>query len=245
MRPTLIIGDVHGHYDRLYELLRAAGVIDVRGKRVDHDTEVIQIGDLGDCSEDSRAGDLACWELVRDRVIDLVIWGNHDRAVFHPGHFFSAYGEPIGATTEIMSSLVEEERVVIAAHRHGHLITHAGLDDEWRQREPRLDLETAADLAETLVAIESDTSHKFVAVIDAIEPLRGGHDPVGGVLWRHCGRPGDPAQLVGVPQIVGHTKGEDVRRDERGNWCIDIGTRRNGRLAALRLPSMEVVEIRP
>jgi hypothetical protein len=50
-KPTLVIGDVHGHLDRLTALLEQEEVIarnDSDGyDRVNHDVRVVQVGDLG------------------------------------------------------------------------------------------------------------------------------------------------------------------------------------------------------
>jgi hypothetical protein len=89
--PTLVIGDVHGHDDRLEALLLQEGLIDSDGRRLRTNCRIIQLGDLGHYGwNGDEDGDRRCWAYAR-RWINVVLWGNHDRATVDAGHAFSGY----------------------------------------------------------------------------------------------------------------------------------------------------------
>jgi diadenosine tetraphosphatase ApaH/serine/threonine PP2A family protein phosphatase len=51
---VVAVGDVHGAYDRLLEILKTAGVVDARGRWSGGDTHLVQLGDVLDRGPDSR-----------------------------------------------------------------------------------------------------------------------------------------------------------------------------------------------
>jgi Calcineurin-like phosphoesterase len=51
---VVAVGDVHGAYDRFVEILRAAGVVDARGRWNGGRTHLVQLGDVLDRGPDSR-----------------------------------------------------------------------------------------------------------------------------------------------------------------------------------------------
>ena len=76
------VGDVHGAYDRLLEILRAAGVVDARGRWSGGRTHLVQLGDVLDRGPDSRKSLDLLLRLTREaadaggRVHALL--GNHE-----------------------------------------------------------------------------------------------------------------------------------------------------------------------
>lgn len=76
------VGDVHGAYDRLLEILRAAAVIDARNRWIGGRTHLVQTGDVLDRGPDSRQALEFLRRLARDaeraggRVHALM--GNHE-----------------------------------------------------------------------------------------------------------------------------------------------------------------------
>src|SRR5215213_1382042 len=76
------VGDVHGAYDRLLEILRAAAVIDSRNRWIGGRTHLVQTGDVLDRGPDSRQALEFLRRLARDadrqggRVHALI--GNHE-----------------------------------------------------------------------------------------------------------------------------------------------------------------------
>lgn len=230
---TLVIGDVHGHVDRLAALLEQEGIIDGEGNRVDRACRVIQLGDLGHFGTTGDAtGDHACWRSVGE-WIDLVLWGNHDRAAVDRRHAFAGYARPLAPLPSVLNHHEREGRVRFAAASHGHLLTHAGVHAAhavW------LDVDNAENAAGQLNQV---AWHRvFGDVVNAIGRSRGGRNDAGGILWRDFDEP----LADHWPQVFGHTRGDDVRR-VGDSWCIDVGSRDNGRLAGLWLPDLRIVEV--
>lgn len=218
-KPTFVIGDVHGHFDRLEALLEKAGLIS-SGVRLDDKSEVIQIGDLGHFggSSGSPTGDYLCYQAVEEhKWCDIVIWGNHDYAVF--GTKFIDYELPGPKTMELFHKLNFAKRMKFCLERHGFILSHAGLG-------------------------ESQTTENFLLSLNDIAYQRGGLSPAGGILWRDDSEPLNPD----YNQVYGHTSGEKVRKrvseSDKISYNIDLGNQYNGRLAGIWLPSQEVVEIK-
>src|SRR5262245_66200338 len=51
---VVAIGDVHGAYDRLVEILKVAGIVDNELRWIGGRTHVVQLGDIVDRGDDSR-----------------------------------------------------------------------------------------------------------------------------------------------------------------------------------------------
>lgn len=160
---TLIIGDVHGHFDRLEALLLQEGVIDrckrcngngMQGgdgdfdlsadcptchgdgwARTDKDVYVVQLGDLGHVGQDNRTGDMFCYRAAVNGWIDLVLWGNHDRFAIDAGHAFRGCVTPTAETQAYMDELMVQGRYKLAHNAHGWLVTHAGLHVAFRDQQ--------------------------------------------------------------------------------------------------------------
>jgi hypothetical protein len=129
MDDTFVIGDVHGHLDRLEALLKQEAFLvwceecQGGGQLVDghhpadndfgwdydykdcdkcgglgwsrerKEVTIVQLGDLGHFGADaSPTGDTLCYKYVTDnRWADIVLWGNHDRALVDSQHIFNGY----------------------------------------------------------------------------------------------------------------------------------------------------------
>jgi hypothetical protein len=158
VKPTLVIGDVHGHFDRLEALLTQEGILadcpDCGGdgdhawegdmmcppcggdgqRRVNFDVEVVQVGDLGHFGQDaSPTGDKMCFKYAAD-WFDVVLWGNHDRAVVDSHHVFSGFLSPSPEIKHWMHGLYAMDKLKLAHAAHGWLITHAGVQANWKQQ---------------------------------------------------------------------------------------------------------------
>ena len=242
MRPAFVIGDVHGNFDRLQALLAQEGLIDpVSGERLAPEVEVIQIGDLGDFGfKGSPDGDELCWRHA-DRWLDMVLWGNHDRAVFHDAHTFSGYAGTSQEVRHLMRLLEHEDRLRLAYACHGHLLTHAGLHQAFAGQDGTdgLDKTNPGQIADFICALaRQQDPGPNVALWDAVGEQRGGFAPAGGILWRDWSEP----IYDGVPQICGHTKDDEVRRSG-DHWCIDIRKWDNRRLAGIWLPELRLASV--
>lgn len=302
-KPTLVIGDVHGHFDRLEALLLQEGIIgrcprcngtgDIGGNsseatfetpeeigrepqtfsfeidpfcdrcqgegtaRINRDVEVIQLGDLGHWggSTGSPTGDKITWQHA-DRWLDLVLWGNHDRALVDFMHTFGGYQHP-GEVKALVDRLYGLGKLRMAAEAHGYLIVHAGVARHWKFLADRFS--SAWSFSNWLNGLDQmkldflrghkprfnngnprflhgEYDFKRFGVLDAIGSARGGGADAGGVLWMDWEREkhlqGDPFKF-----ICGHTASKEglFRNDEYGNWCIDIGGKTEARLGGLWL----------
>lgn len=237
-KPTFCIADVHGHYDRLQELLIEAGILDIYGKRSNWDVRVVQLGDLGHFGAhgEGPTADMFCYEAVyRDKWIDTVLWGNHDRGVYDKAHEFTGFTLPRPEVIHMMHLMMGNGTLQAATTAHGWLLTHAGVHSGFSRDLPT-DVEAAAK-----VLNEKAETEDYEAIIDAVSPQRTKHpiEPWGGILWR------DHSEFLGRrwPQLFGHTKDQNVRGEKDRYWCIDVGTPDNGRLAGIWLPSQKIVEI--
>lgn len=244
MRPVFVIGDVHGHYDRLVALLHKAGflafdfgdgaeevpTIRPTGLRAD----IVQVGDLGHFGWETRVNDLLCYELARQLGI-TVLWGNHDYATQSPWHAFMGYAPP---APELLNA-VHLVKPVFAVERHGYLITHAGLHPYFvHKRYDKTPLPEGQALGPgNWAAWINDHGDE---VINFISTYRGGCTHAGGVLWRDDREP----LYNGFPQVYGHTRG--MIREHGKSVCIDVGDKADpGNLAGIWLPERRMVAVGP
>lgn len=238
--PVFAIGDVHGHYDRLVALLAKADV-------TDQDCIVVQCGDLGHFGRDTQAGDLACWTAVykREVKVDIVLWGNHDRAVIDTNHGFSGYKSPGQEIKHMMRAMEADGRLRMAYAAHGWLLTHAGLHAQIKYNPLPEDVDRTD--AESMALYLCGLGHQTDAILDAVGRSRGGWSPYGGILWRDIAE----ALWSGVPQVFGHSaSSQHVVRGEQDKWyCIDIGAKGGpvdtdaNCLAGIWLPTQEIVRV--
>lgn len=238
-KQTFVIGDVHGHLDRLKALYEAAE-IDLAEHRV------IQLGDLGHYGiTGNRRADADTWEWAYENVPEM-LWGNHDAAVIMPQHIYTGYQEPFYETQDLIKLMVSEHRVHFALEAHGFLLTHAGLAKAFKQQ--RCDPEVKTDVNRFVQWCEESNEARpvpgaWIGVRDAISGYRGGGANAGGILWRDAREKLYPE----FRQIFGHTaKDGKIRRypsNHGMSYCIDIGTPMNGRLAGIWLPSEEIVKV--
>lgn len=252
-KPHLIIGDVHGHFDRLDALLVQEGIINEHGERINHDVTVVQLGDLGHFGSawngykmipGSPTGDQVCYEAVwRDNWVDIVLWGNHDRAVVDSWHGFNGYVRPPAETLHMMKSLEHEGRLLMAYACHDYLITHAGLAAAFKFQKGvpnsvKEDPKAFADFVNTMV--QKEIPGDVHAIWDAIGSRRGGRSATGGILWRDQGE----KLYRTFKQVYGHSaskRGKVVQFGESYN--IDIGGKEEARLAGIWLPERKIVRV--
>lgn len=225
-------------------------------KRVRNDVTVVQLGDLGHWGEGgSPTGDLLCYKYVTEnRWCDVVLWGNHDRAMVDGQHAFTGF-IPDYQTAHFLSILQSEGRLQTAFDAHGFLITHAGLASSFKHQ--KVDPTLKTDL-EAFVDWINDEDDKYLqhnprnrdtsvmdanvaGIVNAIGSRRGGHGATGGILWRDI----EENLYDGFRQIFGHSadhKEHQVRvvgksshsRYRKGvpiwgseSYCIDIGGKAN------------------
>jgi len=264
---TLVIGDVHGKYDRLRALLVQEGIVDDQtGRRINRDVKVVHLGDLGHFggASGSPTGDQMCWE-VAEEWLDIVLWGNHDRAVVDASHVFTGYEHPQPIVRHTMQVMEAEGKLCWAYAAHGHLVTHAGLHSRFKYNDVPIDKTDPVAVAEWLNMRGEDNmdiSIDQAAARHAVGRRRGGRSPHGGILWRDI----EENLYSEFPQVFGHSadhKSHAVRYCwEKGltrklesvpdhvkevSYCIDVGGKgdRPGDncLAGIWLPSGDVVRV--
>jgi hypothetical protein len=273
-RPAFVIGDLHGHLDRFEALLKQEGLLDrcpdcdgsglvggdsVNGWncelcegdgwcRTDKDADVVLVGDVGHFGRDgSPTGDLLTW-IAAIRWADVILWGNHDRALVDAGHAFGGYMYPGPEVYHWIARARAEGKLKLAHYSYGFVITHAGLPMAFKnQRVPghlKEDGEAFVDWINQgehpdFLPDDRDLGQNIFAVRDAIGARRGGRSNVGGILWRDI----DEGLYDGFRQVFGHSadhKEHKVRYCHRGihtrhidqlkgearfapSYCVDIG----------------------
>ena len=282
MKETFIIGDVHGHLDRLEALLAKAGLLDdcprcwEEGMQSDcplcdgdglirdrhPDAEVVMVGDIGHWGRGgSPTGDLMTLKAAI-KWADVLLWGNHDRALVDAVHHFSGYQAPQGPE---VWHLLKMANFKLAHEAHGFLITHAGLGGAFQYNkgvpeEVKRDPAKFADWINEVNDPDAEGSYSQFATRDAIGAYRGGLSPAGGILWR------DINEKLYYPfrQVFGHSadnKKHQVRycwhnnhsrkppeeESSRCSYCIDVGGKgdRPGDecLAGIWLPQERIVRV--
>jgi hypothetical protein len=236
---ALVLGDVHGHKDRLFNLLKQEGVITDDLERTEMECEVIQLGDLGDFGRNSAANDLACYEAVKYNLIDIVLWGNHDRAVVDNLHEFGGYRKPAPTILHLMKSLEVSGRQKFAHTIHGYLITHAGLHAEFDEipLPSGLDKDDPYEIADYL---NQKTPNQYLeACLNNVGPCRGGMARHGGILWRDYEEP----LYERVSQIFGHSSRQEAQEIlfKDGLRAYDIDTSKHGKATGVWLPELKFV----
>ena len=227
---TFVIGDVHGHHERLQLLLNKARIAWRRDAMpldmsTGEEVEIVQLGDLIHAGRETHIRDLITMELAIQYRMTL-LWGNHDFAIMSPDlHGFRGYDPLYPEALEVFNAVTRH----YALSRHGYLLTHAGLHPAYLP-----DYVSGSKDIANLIHDNSATGHP---VVTDIGRLRGGWAEQGGVLWRD-----DREDLVDVPQVYGHTKGL-IRVHGGRRYCIDTGSPTNGSLVGMWLPSRKLVAV--
>jgi hypothetical protein len=215
--------------------------------RVNHDVEVVQLGDLGDFRIPSQTNDSICWSIA-DRWLDVVLWGNHERPVIG-GMAFGGYYPPLPEVKEKMLLMRHENRLKLAHAAHGFLLTHAGMPEYYfgNTRTGSLKRSDAEAVARWLNRKDRDQPHKFSSaqiwmLRDAIGPGRGGMQRSGGLLWRDDF---EDELWDGLPQVYGHTSDKLIRLPQalrQPAYNVDLS--KHGAIGAVWLPEQRAVTVR-
>lgn len=291
---TLAIGDLHGHYDRLEALLTQEGILkpcsrcealgQINGwnecqtcfgdgiARVDFDTEIVLLGDIGHWGADgSPTGDILTLRAAINWA-DVILWGNHDRALVDGAHHFRGYMRPTPEAYHLISRARYLGKLKLAHSSFGYLLTHAGLHkafENQRVTEPGDELLHHAKtdpvkFVEWINQAEDPVTGTAcqMAVCNAIGLARGGAGHAGGILWRDI----QEKLYIKFPQVFGHSADPQhqirvcaekgyFRTNKQApsdlqtpfSYCIDIGGKGDklgdNCLAGIYLPSEEIVRV--
>jgi Calcineurin-like phosphoesterase len=213
MVKVFVISDCHGNIDGLMRALEKKKIVDKHGNRqLARKHQVISIGDLANCVEDSVGGDLACLNLVGE-IIDQVLIGNHEIPYFDPGNTFSGFKFD-GVISQKIHSLMENDFIGAAALVDKTLVTHAGFSREFNP------LGLCSQEVFNVIEDQWDARNFSHSWLSSIGYARGGNRRCGGIIW--CDFDDEFMPTV-FPQICGHTP-RGVRM--KGNsLCIDVGAK--------------------
>jgi len=290
-RECLVIGDIHGHYDRFTDLLIQEGLIticplclgDVEGDsvcpkcnndgwgRTDKPVDIILLGDVGHFgTEGTPTGDLMAWELAI-RVADVILWGNHDRAMVEEYHAFRDFHRHPIEALQCMKEARAAGKLKLAHAQHGFLMTHAGLAANFRDQDVSDNLKhdpyAFAAWINEAEDPDAEISKDQLGVRDSISRKRGGRSHAGGILWRDI----TEKLYDGFRQVFGHSadhaehavryvapnfytrkrKDYDIWAQAKGaplpSYCVDVGG--SGKklgdncLAGIYLPDERIVRV--
>jgi hypothetical protein len=255
-KRTLVVGDVHGHHDRLQALLEQEGIISFNQEKggfyrnPELDVRVVHIGDIIQVDDEQAVNDetTLTYAFRHDWINDFII-GNHDRAIVDPKHAFQGFAPPLSTVTHMIMEMINKGRYVLASAAHGFLLTHAGLAPA--QKFPNMPATTdPVEMAAHLNSLDGPAllGNKYIGVINGISSSRGGRrGETGGILWRDMSDDIDTR----FNQIFGHTAqtrtGTTVQRENavaKTEWFnIDIGGKSEARLAGIWLPEKQVVRV--
>jgi hypothetical protein len=209
-----VISDTHGNYDGLMKALKKHKIIDKHGNRqLARKHKVISIGDLANCVEKNKMGDINCLSMVGE-VIDYMIMGNHEMGYLDSSNTFGGFHwHP--EIQHLISTMTEDGRI-IPAYMHGALISHAGLS----KRIMSVDM-SMKEVSSIIWREWADRNYNH-SWFSSIGRCRGGLHGCGGILWCDFHEEFFPTSF---PQIVGHSsRGRNVKMI--GNaLCIDVGAK--------------------
>lgn len=206
---VLVVPDIHTHVDTADLIIDRHPEVDIR----------VFLGDYFDEFGDTPAANrrAAAWlrERVRDRK-NIMLPGNHDLSYMSYGREYICSGYTPAKRAAILEEIsrIDFEEFFVWARLDGWVYSHAGLDDE------------------QIEATHSTAYEKFLRALKGqYEPWfsagrsRGGYEAVGGITWRDWS---EFQPVEGVNQIVGHTKGREVRSSVQVfpagpsvNYCLD------------------------
>jgi hypothetical protein len=249
----VVVGDVHGEYEKLRSILLHAKVMDLSDTWIAAGAVFVQTGDVIDRGQKS----IESVQLIRSlqkqaqevggRVVRL--FGNHELMLLQGGH-----GDP---TFQKPSELAEQFREEIAggklqaAWTDGiRLFSHAGVRTKLRQwlegetngTEREYTPKRLSDIvdAANIALIEAAANNKYKGPLFYVDSTRGGRDPYGGLFWGDAGNLVGSEQAFEMPQVFGHTPtGKPSLEVEYGGSLINIdcGMYRGDNCAYLEITS--------
>jgi hypothetical protein len=240
--------------------------------RTDKPAEVVLVGDVGHFGHGgSPTADLLTW-IAAVRWADVILWGNHDRAIVDSGHAFGGFMFPPKEVFHVVARARAEGKLKLAHSAYGFLITHAGLVAAFAQQSvPEVlkhDVEAFVEWINQgedpdFLPEDRNLGKNIFAVRDAIGARRGGRSNVGGILWRDI----DERLYTPFRQVFGHSadgKAHKVRYcyskqhtrdlehlvDEARfapSYCVDVGGKGDkpgdNCLAGIWLPQERIVRV--
>ena len=135
-RDVYVIGDVHGRLDGLQAILKQAGHLNPDGRWSGRRAQMVQCGDIVDRGPNSQECLDLLLKLRREArraggSVDLLV-GNHELALARGDYSISDQPNPetLGAQ---LANLIRMGRLQAARAYRQYLITHAGINTQWRR----------------------------------------------------------------------------------------------------------------
>lgn len=239
-RPTplpddrrLVIGDVHGDYRSVQELLLALGVIDADGERTEG-WWVCQLGDLIHGATTTAEADLRTLRASAG-WFDLVLAGNHEvlQLTGHPaGEFSGVKRVPSPEMRLALDAYWQAGHFAVATCVDEWLVTHAGVHPHYQKLlggDARELSATLNDLFDTL------PSHPVFGIRPhGAQPMGKVFTPTGCLCSEFTTL--TAAKDHRLAQIVGHSPratGRPEYREDVDLWCIDVGAALTGMAAGV------------
>lgn len=167
MKRHLIIGDIHGCYDELLQLVEIAGITD--------DDMVVAVGDIIDRGPDS----VKVYDFFRNRANSKVVMGNHERKhlnqVLHYGQqivklqFADRYQEFLDWVSQLDYYYETPEAIVV----------HGGFEDGIPLNEQKQEVLCASTAGEKHLTKQYGTEQYWPEFYTGSKPIIFGHHVVG------------------------------------------------------------------
>jgi hypothetical protein len=220
-KRRIVIGDIHGEIDGFREILRNAGLIDVKDNWSGRDDILIQTGDVIDRGPCSREALGLLRKLQREaagakgEVIRLC--GNHELMLLQDNFYNTNLSDPESLMVEMKEEIGREE--VRASYTDGErLYTHAGLRSAIRDilvsemksvnsklKTSKINLFLLSDHINKVFKESAEKNDLDRHPIFHVGQDRGGSDPVGGIFWCDFSSISPSVEATVFPQIFGHT----------------------------------------
>ncbi len=227
----VVIGDIHGEFEGLHEVLLEAQLIDSRRNWAGGEAMLVQTGDVIDRGRRSRA----CTEFLRALQIEadkaggtvVRLCGNHELLLMQREFWFidivrDDIKDPL-AFRESLVADVKEGRLLAAYTDGERLFSHAGLRPFIRRKliEDMVEGSKVKDDPQGLTQLADHINRVFREAVMAddiqghplfwVSPSRGGADPVGGIFWNDWYDNSESEHVDSIAQVFGHTPSRDGR----------------------------------
>ncbi len=232
-RRLVALGDVHGQFEELVKILRAAKFMDEEQNWCGGKNRLVQIGDVLDRGPSSLKVTALLDKLQVQAAVEggevIRLVGNHELELMMENYLISEFqrSEAEQMRTKLISQVLSGDLKAAYAYK-GFLFTHAGVTNKlYKIFQMQLDDPNAANLAIliNLIFKESIKHSFFKHPIFNVSVSRQGPDRFGGIFWE------DLEDLVssypkGSPvwQVFGHTPVERMVIDRLMNMvALDVG----------------------
>lgn len=233
----VVVGDIHGEYEKLRSILLHAKVIDLSDTWIAASAVFVQTGDEIDRGPKSiESVQLICSlqkqaQKVEGRVVRL--FGNHELMLLQGNYDNANFQKPFELAEQFREEIASGK--LQAAWTDGiRLFSHAGVRTKLRQwlegktngtRSGEYIPKRLSDIvdAANIAVIKAVANNNYEGPLFYVDSSRAGRDPYGGLFW------GDARNLVGseqafeMPQVFGHTPtGKPALEVEYGGSLINI-----------------------